>query len=351
MITPSPRQRIAETPSDVQAWCDLAVQSKASGAYSDSFVAYDRAAAIYPGDATLDGVRRLATSSLVPRWHFPMLRDGPRNDAYAAAIDRQVRPGHNVLEIGTGSGLLAMLCARAGAKHVTTCEMVPQIAAAARRVVKANGLADKIQVVAKQSQAIEIGVDLLEAGDVLVSEIIANDFLSEGVLAAVGDARRRLLNSDAIIIPAAADVRIALVSADDMDRFISAGIYAGLDLRAFDRLKPIVLPVPESCALHPLSESCDVFSFNFMGRALFESHKRTVELHAVRPGRCQGVAQWIRLDLGAGIMFENSPFSVPRSHWEPTLYTFSNTVDLAPGDIVRVHAIHDTSSLLLVPEA
>src|SRR5262249_45946357 len=57
---------------------------------------------------------RLAVRT-VPRWHFAMLNDSERNDALAVALERVVRPGSHVLDIGSGSGLLAMVAARAGA--------------------------------------------------------------------------------------------------------------------------------------------------------------------------------------------------------------------------------------------
>jgi protein arginine N-methyltransferase 7 len=342
----TPRQRIADAPSDVQAWTTLAGLSYAERRYPESLTAFDRALALRP-DPEIKGFRRMVLASIVPGWHFPMLRDKQRNDAYATAIARQVRPEHHVLEIGTGSGLLAMLCARGGARHVTTCEMVPEIAATARRVIDANGLADRIDVLSKHSRALEVGVDVPEAGDVLISEIIANDFLSEGVLGSVADARHRLLNSDAIIIPAAASIRVALVSADDMEKFISAGSYDGLDLSTFDRLSPAALAVPDNCTLMPLSEPYDAFAFDFLAPDGIRPYRYTIELRATATGRCHGVVQWIRLDLGAGVTFESTPFTNTRSHWLPMLYTFPEAVDVKPGDIIRVLALHEMSTLVL----
>lgn len=91
----------------------------------------------------------------VQSFHVPMLLDEARNEAYARAISRMVRPGMRVLEIGTGGGLLAMLCAQAGAQ-VTTCEMHPIIAATARAIIDRNGLSEQVRVVAKRSDQLQI---------------------------------------------------------------------------------------------------------------------------------------------------------------------------------------------------
>ncbi len=345
------RGRLAERPSDAQAWCDLAQLAKMSGQHDLTLAAYDRAYAVRPWDPVVAGLRRVAISYVVPRWHFPMLQDRPRNDAYAAAIRRTVGPDHHVLEIGTGSGLLAMLSARAGARRVTTCEMVPIIAKAARRVITANGLADRIQVVTGRSQDLEVGRDVEEAGDVLVSEIIGNDFLSEGVLAAVADARKRLLNADAVVIPASAGIRVALAGGTAIERFLTAGVYDGLDLRAFDMFRPVVLSVPETIPLDPLSGPADLFTFDFSRDASVAADRRSIALVATGAGRCHGVVQWIKLHLDAETAFENAPFGPHRSHWEPMLHAFPRPIEVKAGDVVRVLAIHDVGSLMISLEA
>src|SRR5215467_3853117 len=60
---------------------------------------------------------RSAYHGVVPPWHFAMMDDRRRNEAYEAAIRRAVK-GKRVLDIGTGAGLLALIAARAGASHV-----------------------------------------------------------------------------------------------------------------------------------------------------------------------------------------------------------------------------------------
>lgn len=60
--------------------------------------------------------------------------------AYEAAITRAVERktaeegGAHVLDLGTGTGLLALLAARAGAASVVACDLLPPLVAAARQV-------------------------------------------------------------------------------------------------------------------------------------------------------------------------------------------------------------------------
>jgi pimeloyl-ACP methyl ester carboxylesterase len=51
-------------------------------------------------------------------FHRSMLADDGRVDAFVRAIEAVVRPGAVVVDIGTGSGILAMVAARAGARRV-----------------------------------------------------------------------------------------------------------------------------------------------------------------------------------------------------------------------------------------
>ena len=101
--------------------------------------AFETAATLRPLDERLVRNLRSVDQPTVPPWHFRMLADSECNDAYQRAIERAVSPNLSVLDIGTGSGLLAMMAARAGAGRVTACEVSPHIAAAARQVVADNG--------------------------------------------------------------------------------------------------------------------------------------------------------------------------------------------------------------------
>ena len=101
-----------------------------------------------------------------------------------------------MLDIGTGSGILAVAAARAGARHVYAVEAT-DIAAVAERVFAANGVQDRVTLIAGWSRQIE----LPEPADLLMSEIIGSEPFEEEILETTLDARRRLLKPGARLIP------------------------------------------------------------------------------------------------------------------------------------------------------
>ena len=76
---------------------------------------------------------------VLPQWHNAMLNDTNRNDAFAEAIKAAVTASSIILDIGTGTGLLAMMTSRAETAKVTGCESVGILAQTASEIVKQNG--------------------------------------------------------------------------------------------------------------------------------------------------------------------------------------------------------------------
>lgn len=131
-----------------------------------------------------------------PGIHVGMLNDRTRTSSFLTGIAGVVNPGDIVVDIGTGTGVLAIAAARAGAKHVYAIE-ASAIGDVAEAVFEANGLADRITLLRGWSTQI----DLPERADVLVSEIIGNEPLGENVLEVTRDARKRLLKPNARQVP------------------------------------------------------------------------------------------------------------------------------------------------------
>ena len=64
-----------------------------------------------------------------------------------AALERQIRPAAQVLDVGTGSGVLAIASVLLGAAHVTAIDVDPVAIRVAEENCKANGVHDRIGLV------------------------------------------------------------------------------------------------------------------------------------------------------------------------------------------------------------
>jgi protein arginine N-methyltransferase 1 len=138
-----------------------------------------------------------------PSAQIRMLEDRVRTSRFIQAIRQTVRPGDVVVDLGTGTGVLAVAAAQAGAKRVYAIEVRP-IAEDAARFFQGSGLGDRITLIRGHSTEIS----LPDRADVLVSEMIGNDPLGEQILETASDAVGRLLKPDARLIPYALRIHV-----------------------------------------------------------------------------------------------------------------------------------------------
>jgi release factor glutamine methyltransferase len=66
------------------------------------------------------------------------------SECFADFISRLDLSGKRVVDVGTGSGILALAAARAGAENVTATDINPNAAFAAAENARANGLGDRV---------------------------------------------------------------------------------------------------------------------------------------------------------------------------------------------------------------
>jgi hypothetical protein len=286
-----------------------------------------------------------ALARAVPPWHFPMLHDGVRNTAYQNAINETVKEGMQVLEIGTGSGLLAMMAVKAGASHVTTCERVPEIAAKASEIIKLNGFQDRINVVCRHSTDLSVGQDLPERADVLISEILGSAFLGEKVLTSVGHARRELLKPDAPMIPLGGATMAGLVDLAGVEQFVRSGQNVmGFDLSPFDDLAPVELVLDTSLNPVLLSSGQPVYEYDLSSEIILSPEKR-IDFPVTRDGCAIGAAIWMRIRLTDDVVIDNAPPQGLHMHWPIYLYRFKEPRNVRVGDIVSLKGGTDGSEV------
>lgn len=140
-----------------------------------------------------------------------MLRDRARVDAYKQALEAAAPliRGATVMDIGTGSGILAFLAARCGAKKVYAVEASPDIARVASRLARANDLVGVVEVVPKHLEDITEKEVPPGSVDVIVSELFSHFLVGELGLQAVTVAKKRFLRPGGLVMPAHAWLKLS----------------------------------------------------------------------------------------------------------------------------------------------
>ena len=127
----------------------------------------------------------------------------------AALIEKYVQPGQRVIDIGTGSGILAIVAAHMGAKEVLATDLDAVAVRVAAENVVLNGFGDKIDC--------RCG-DLLDVVDVSGDVVIAN-IIADVILMLAKPVRERIVPNGVFICSGIAidrreDVRRALLEND-----------------------------------------------------------------------------------------------------------------------------------------
>ena len=295
--------------------------------------------------ATIMRGRRLL-ASLLPGYHVPMMNDARRNRAWDAALRRAIRPGMLVFEIGTGAGMLALMAARAGAAKVVTCETNPVAADLARELAALNGYADRIEVITAPSQKLTVGKDLGRPADLLFCDIFADNLLGFDPLSAIGDARARLLAPGASVVPRAASLRVGLAAWRDHGRSGAIDTACGFDLSPLADFVDVALRRPiDVPGLDLLSDGETLFRFDFADTVFPASERRAVACRALKAGKVDTIARWIRLELDAETILEAKPEAGALFFSSPTLTPLATPIPVSPGDEIRISGSHDRLSI------
>jgi type I protein arginine methyltransferase len=269
--------------------------------------------------------------------HDRMLADEARIDAYRDAFARHVKADDVVVDLGTGTGVLAFLAARSGARVVHAIEhgVVVELAEA---VARDNGI-ENVEFHRMHSTTFELD----EKADVIIHEQIGDALFDEGVIANIGDLRDRVLKPGGLILPGRLELFVEPVQLlDGLNApFAWQQQIEGIDFRALANAPDaeshgyryrVFRPFPFQqflCETEPVLE-IDLLTVDPADTARLISYERPVTV----PGRIDGLCVYFRASFDDEISFSSSPEERP-TNWGTPLWRVEPR-DVAPGDSVRL---------------
>jgi SAM-dependent methyltransferase len=260
--------------------------------------------------------------------HRRMLGDAARVDAYARAIAAAVRPGMAVADAGTGSGLLACLAARAGARVVYAVDN-SDVLGLAQATLAHNRLDGVVRTIRGDFGR----VVLPEKVDLIVSETFGALALAEGSVPDLLAFARVNLAPGGRVLPDGltlrlAPVRDAALAEDTLGPF---GTLHGVDLaplRGAAERRGRVVDVPPASLLAPGATFAAIpypSDAPARGAVAFE----------VPAGPIHGLCGWFDvLDQGAP-MLGTGP-DAPPQHWRQTFLPLP--IDAPDGGTLTIDA-------------
>lgn len=252
-----------------------------------------------------------------------MVSDRPRTDAFQAAINEAVQPGDVVLDVGTGTGILAMFAAQAGAKKVYAVDAT-DIAEIASALVEANGMADRIEVFHGRADDLQLDQEV----DLIISEWLGHAAFTESMLPAVLEARDRNLAPNGRMLPST--TRLLIAPMDDPLLYNGEGpgfwreSIHGLDFSSLQAIelaqgRCAQIKVESAALLAPGQAIVDldlaavaVEDIRFEGQLTFVPD---------RDGMLNGFCIWFDAQLSPSVVLDTGPHC-PETHWAQTYVSF-----------------------------
>ncbi|KRY57500.1 Protein arginine N-methyltransferase 7 [Trichinella nativa] len=290
-----------------------------------------------------------------------MLMDNERNQAFQRAIESALEKYCNkdfvhVIDIGSGSGYLAMLAARASANRVTAVEQCSNLVECARKIVERNGFKDVITVIEASSTEINER-NIGGRADIVVAEIFDTELIGEGAINIFRSACHDLLKSNAMVIPAVASVYVRAISSLFLRKCFEIEFCASNNMEKCNGLRSIMeidfdsLP-PDSFDF--ITSPVKMFKFDFADPSTLSVRdtvtRETFFTFNSRPSKSvDAILMWWELDfLGDGsIILSTEPSHSSglckkwRYHWKHGVYALPHSISIEKSELLLIYGCHD----------
>jgi protein arginine N-methyltransferase 1 len=261
-----------------------------------------------------------------------MVADRVRTDSYTQALKHQIKTGDVVADIGTGTGILALLACRFGARRVYAFEP-SGIIGLAREIAVANGFADRIEFIPRMSTE----SSLPEPVNAVVSDVHGVlPFFGKGLVSLM-DARERFLAPNGRMIPCSDTLWIAgICSPEIYEKHIGpwAGMPYEFDMSAagLRRINTIDQCAASAEQLFLEPRCLATLDYQTIKETGLDTTVSWTVDHATQG---HGIILWFDSILAGGITLTNRP-GAPRLIYRQAFLPWPEPLQVSSGDTVTV---------------
>ena len=269
-------------------------------------------------------------------YHRTLIADRVRNQAFEAALRAVIKKGvTTVADIGTGTGLLALMAVKLGAREVFLYEAA-EVAGVAAKVLKANGARNCHLIPCHSTEMVDP-----PKVDVVVSETLGNYALEEHIIESLADAKKRFLKPGGVLIPRRLDQFVAPVISGRVQAEFDAWDATGFDLSVAKAMSLNNIYVRTLAAKELLKAKVwDTVDLGTDGRS---SRKGEASWKLKAAASVYGFATWWSAELVPDIMLSTAP-DAPRTHWEQLYFPLLQPIAAKAGDTIEVNLRSRTSA-------
>ena len=274
-------------------------------------------------------------------YHRTLLADRVRNAAFHAALERLIVPGETIVaDIGCGTGLLAFMASKLGAKRVYGVERA-DIGAVADKLRRHNAVKG-VRLIAGHSTDLEPP----EPVDLVISETLGNYPFEENIIETLTDARARWLKPGGLLIPSSVQQFVCPVVAERQFRELTIWdeVGYGLDFTPARRmgLNNIYVRVFEPADLLAGGAAAAVWDAVDLAKPAKTTRSGEAEWPCDKAMTIYGLASWWTADLAPGIGLATGPLAA-KTHWEQLFLPALEPMTLAKGERLAVRLRSTTS--------
>lgn len=269
-----------------------------------------------------------------------ILADRVRNEAFARALRKVVRPGDVVVDLGAGTGFLSMLARRFGAERCFLIENDPDLARLCGELLKRNRVTGCTVVHGHSSE-----ITGLPKADLVVSETLGNFAYEENIIEAVKDARR-FMKPRARVLPREIEQWVCPVVTDRLWHEITSWDRVGMDVdftpakqRSLNNMYVKEARVSDLYADGLMAQPWDRVELSLPDNS--SVRRGSVEWPIERPSAVYGFALWWIATLAEGVELSTSPKS-QATHWKQIYLPLEKPIFFEPGERLQLGVTSDT---------